>query len=212
MTVTYEDIQKANETIRTMPIKRWDKKNNREIVKDYAEVNQRIKAFRMVYPTGKIITQMVSNDNGVCIFRAEVYKEDPDELPIATGTAYEKENSSLINSTSYIENCETSAVGRALGMAGFGIDTSIASYEEVTTAMANQNPTESPNPGDSGRVSDNGVELITEKQKRYLSKYYKGETLEKLLNTNGIKELGELPKDKASELVSKIMEKERNNK
>ena len=42
------------------------------------------------------------------------------------------------NKTSYIENCETSAVGRALGMCGFGIDTSIASAEEVQNAMANQ--------------------------------------------------------------------------
>ena len=50
----------------------------------------------------------------------------------------EKESTSYINKTSYIENCETSAVGRALGMAGFGIDTSVASYEEVSNAIAQQ--------------------------------------------------------------------------
>ena len=44
----------------------------------------------------------------------------------------------MINKTSYIENCETSAVGRALGMCGIGIDTSIASYDEVATAIAQQ--------------------------------------------------------------------------
>ena len=50
-----------------------------------------------------------------------------------------KENSSFINKTSYIENCETSAVGRALGMAGIGIDTAVASAEEVQNAINNQN-------------------------------------------------------------------------
>lgn len=123
--ITYLDIAKANESIKTTDIKG----------KDYAEVNQRIKAFRMVYPTGTIETELVSNENGVCIFRANIY--DDDKL-LATGTAYEKENSTFINKTSYIENCETSAVGRALGMAGFGIDTSVASAEEVQNAINNQ--------------------------------------------------------------------------
>ena len=123
--VSYLDIALANETIKTTDIKG----------RDYAEVNQRIKAFRMVYPTGTIETEMVSNENGVAIFRADVY--DGDRL-LATGTAYEKENSSFINKTSYIENCETSAVGRALGMAGFGIDVSVASAEEVQNAINNQ--------------------------------------------------------------------------
>lgn len=129
--LTYEDIKKANDAIITTDIKG----------KDYAEVNQRIKAFRMVYPDGAIETELISNENGVCIFKAIVsYRDENEHLCVlGTGTAYEKENSSFINRTSYIENCETSAVGRALGMAGFGIDTSVASYEEVQNAIANQN-------------------------------------------------------------------------
>lgn len=123
--VTFEDIKKANEAIFTTDIKG----------KDYAEVNQRIKAFRMVYPHGFIETEMISNENGVCIFRAKV--GDGDTI-LGVGTAYEKEGSSFINKTSYIENCETSAVGRALGMAGFGIDTSVASFEEVSNAIQQQ--------------------------------------------------------------------------
>ena len=124
--ITFEDITKANETINTTNIKG----------KEYAEVNQRIKAFRMCYPSGIIETEMVSNENGICIFKAIV--KDGEGKTLATGTAYEKEGSSFINKTSYIENCETSAIGRALGIAGFGIDTSIASAEEVQNAMANQ--------------------------------------------------------------------------
>lgn len=126
----YLDLAIANETIKTTNIKG----------KDYAEVNQRIKAFRMVYPEGIIATEMLSNENGVCVFRAKVFTEKWNLL--ATGTAYEKEDSSFINQTSYIENCETSAVGRALGMAGFGIDVSVASAEEVQNAINNQKITQ----------------------------------------------------------------------
>lgn len=136
--ITYDQIKAANGEIKTTPIKG----------KDYADVPERIKAFRKVYPTGAIETEMISNENGVCVFRAAVkapYLIDDEKgdfiikyTVLGTGTAYEKENSSFINKTSYIENCETSAVGRALGMAGFGIDTSVASYEEVQNAIANQ--------------------------------------------------------------------------
>lgn len=126
----YLDLAIANEQIKTTDIKG----------KDYAEVNQRIKAFRMVYPQGTIQTQMTSNENGVCIFQARIYDEDNKLL--GTGTAYEKENSSFINKTSYIENCETSAVGRALGMCGFGIDVSVASAEEMQNAINNQTVTQ----------------------------------------------------------------------
>lgn len=123
---SWDQLVKANAIIRTTPVKG----------KDYAEVNQRIKAFRSVCPGGAIITEMLSNENGVCVFRATVYDEDKNI--IGTGTAYENESSSFINKTSYIENCETSAVGRALGMCGFGIDVSIASAEEVANAIHNQ--------------------------------------------------------------------------
>jgi len=136
----YLDLAIANETIKTTDIKG----------KDYAEVNQRIKAFRMVYPTGTIETEMISNENGICIFKAKVGftstifddgKIRTEYTLLGTGTAYEKEDSSFINKTSYIENCETSAVGRALGMCGFGIDVSVASAEEVQNAIQNQEPT-----------------------------------------------------------------------
>ena len=122
----YLDLAIANEQINPVDIKG----------KSYSEVNQRIKAFRMIYPEGKIETNMISNENGVCIFKAYIY--DNKGHMLGTGTAYEKEDSSFINQTSYIENCETSAVGRALGMCGFGIDTSVASAEEVANAIQNQ--------------------------------------------------------------------------
>lgn len=127
---TFEDLQRANEQIRTIGIKG----------KEYAEVNQRIKAFRMVYPMGTIRTKMLHVGDGMCIIKAYVYAEKG--VLLGTGHAYEKEESSFINKTSYIENCETSAIGRALGMCGFGIDTSVCSADELGNALIQQEANE----------------------------------------------------------------------
>ena len=134
--IKFEDIQKANETIKTMAITRWDKKKNVEVSKDYAEVNQRIKAFRMCFPNGTIVTDIVDHNDGIVLMKAVI--KDEDGKVLATGYAQEDKKSSVINNTSYIENAETSAIGRALGICGFGIDTSVASYEEVKNAQAIQ--------------------------------------------------------------------------
>lgn len=129
MNITYDQLAVANSIINTTKVQN----------KDYAEVNQRIKAFRFLYPQGFITTNVESIQDGVCVMTAQVgYYEDGKPVVLGTGTAYEKENSSFINKTSYIENCETSAVGRALGMAGIGIDISVASAEEVQNAILNQ--------------------------------------------------------------------------
>ena len=126
----WQSLVKANAAIRTTNIKG----------KEYAEVNQRVKAFRTLYPEGFITTEILCREGGLCIIKATVgYYADGKSVILATGTAYEKEGSSQINRTSYIENCETSAVGRALGMAGFGIDTSIASADEMNNALLQQN-------------------------------------------------------------------------
>ena len=129
-------IREANKAIQTTTISRTDKQTGATISKEYAQVNERVKAFRMVHPLGTIQTKIISLENGVVTMQTEILDEDGRLL--ATGYAQEKESSSFINKTSFIENCETSAVGRALGMCGFGIDTSICSLEELQNAMNNQ--------------------------------------------------------------------------
>ena len=127
--MTFEDIVKANEGLQTMNIKG----------KEYVQVNQRVKAFKKLYPEGFIVTDIVSLEDGIVTMRAFCgFYEDGEEHILGTGTAQEKETSSYINKTSYIENCETSAVGRALGNAGLGIDVAIASAEEMTNAVNQQ--------------------------------------------------------------------------
>ena len=104
--------------------------------KEYVMVNDRILAFKKLYPSWAIVTELVKLSDGMCVIKATILNEDGEEM--ATGHAYEKEGSSFINKTSYIENCETSAVGRALGLLGIGIETSIASAEEVANAIKQQ--------------------------------------------------------------------------
>ena len=103
--------------------------------KEYITVNERIKEFRKLHPNGQILNQVLANADGQVMFQCKIIV---DGVLVATAHAYEKEGSSFINKTSYIENCETSAVGRALGIFGIGIDTSIASAEEVGNAVKQQ--------------------------------------------------------------------------
>lgn len=103
--------------------------------KEYITVNERVKEFRKLHPQGQILTSILANADSQVMFKAEVVIEG---VTVATGHAYEKEGSSFINKTSYIENCETSAIGRALGMYGIGIDTSLASADEVKNAVKQQ--------------------------------------------------------------------------
>ena len=115
----YEDIAKVNEEIKKIDIRG----------KQYAEVAQRVTAFRKLEPNGEIRTQMLSFEDGVCVFRATIF--DGEGKILASGHAYEKEANGSINKTSCIENCETSAVGRALAFCGFGSSDNIASAEEM---------------------------------------------------------------------------------
>ena len=106
--------------------------------KQYVEVNERIKFFRQEdeYKNWTISTEFTALDSEMCVCKCVI--ADPSQRVVATGHAHEERSSSHINKTSYVENCETSAIGRALAMMGIGIDTSIASANEVQDAIAKQ--------------------------------------------------------------------------
>lgn len=109
--------------------------------KEYVQVHERVRAFREVFPKYRLISEIISvgedgNGGGIVTMKASVLDENGNVL--ATGHAQEKEASSNVNRTSYIENCETSAFGRALGNLGIGIDTSFATADEVESAIEQQ--------------------------------------------------------------------------
>lgn len=103
--------------------------------KEYADVAQRIIAFWDVFPEGAFKTEWLVLNEDWCVCMMHVYNMG---VEIATGTASEVKAASAINKTSYIENCETSALGRALGFLGIGTDGAVASAQEVLWAMQQQ--------------------------------------------------------------------------
>lgn len=127
--ITKQILQEVNEKLKTIPIKG----------KNYATVNERLKAWKDIDPECSIKTEWLVLDftQGVACCRVSIYDSNGQHL--ADGTAYEREQSSYINKTSFIENCETSAVGRALGFVGIGIDESICSANELENALESQN-------------------------------------------------------------------------
>ena len=124
----YEQLRNINDSLEKSKVDIKGKK--------YSLVNDRVKAFRQLIPEGAITTEILSMEAGVVVIKATITDETGKVL--AVGHSYEKESNGMINKTSYIENCETSAIGRALGFLGIGIDQSIASAEDVATAIANQ--------------------------------------------------------------------------
>lgn len=104
--------------------------------KPYITVNERIKEFVRLHPDWSVITAIEKISENAVIFKASVIDEKG--AVKSTGHAMEKADSSFINKTSHIENCETSAIGRALGLIGIGIDASFASADEVQNAISNQ--------------------------------------------------------------------------
>ena len=128
--ITYDQIKAASDGILTTNIKG----------KEYAAVNGRINAFRRLYPQGFITTEIVSLQDGMVVVKATCgyYDDNGQPIILASDHAYEKEGSSQINRTSFIENGCTSAIGRALGAAGLGISTAVASAEEMMNAIKQQ--------------------------------------------------------------------------
>lgn len=89
---------------------------------DYTEVKDRIPLFLADHPDGRIVTELVHLDfassPAVCVVKASLYRDHEASEPMATGLAYERE-AGMINKTSFIENCETSAIGRACANADY---------------------------------------------------------------------------------------------
>ena len=80
----------------------------------YATVEERLALYWAAHPEGRIATTLVRIDDHACLFRAEIYAHGADPVPVAVGHAYEEKTDRGVNATSHVENCETSAIGRAL--------------------------------------------------------------------------------------------------
>jgi len=98
---------------------------------DYAEVAERLPLFWKDCPRGRIITEIVVDDGTRIVMKASLYADIDDAVPTTTGYAEEVRGSSMVNKTSALENCETSAVGRSLSNYQFQGAKKRASLEEM---------------------------------------------------------------------------------
>ena len=104
--------------------------------KEYVPVSERIRYFNENYPQGSISTQLVSDvESDNIVIKAVIYP-DTEHKRFFTGYSQATKGDGYINKTSALENAETSAVGRALGMMGIGVLDSIASADEMKKATA----------------------------------------------------------------------------
>ena len=125
----------------------------------YIPVHARITEFYERYPDGRIVTEIIrlNEDSGFVCIKASAYRIRDDAEPSSTGHAFEIRGQGYVNTTSFIESGETSAVGRALANLGFKIDNGIASREEMQKVERMTN-TEKPHgdPSHNGYTRNNG--------------------------------------------------------
>ena len=137
--------------------------------KEYKTVAKRVQEFResVIYKEWSIMTEIVKIDDDQCVMKAIIIS--PENKVIATGHGCEFKTSSQINKTSYVENCETSAIGRALACLGLG-GTEFASANEVQNAIHQQNtPTPNPNPKPCViKATDGAGETLSEDDKQFI--------------------------------------------
>jgi hypothetical protein len=113
-------------------------------LEDYDPVEKRLgvklnaKSFWEDYPEGRIETRLISHTATQYIVWAAIYRDSADSQPWATGLAEETVQARGVNSTSALENCETSAIGRSLANAGYATKGKRASREEMAKVKAKE--------------------------------------------------------------------------
>jgi hypothetical protein len=98
---------------------------------DYAEVAERLPLFWKDCARGRIITEIIVDDGTRIVIKAYLFADIADPVPTTTGFAEEIRGSSMVNKTSALENCETSAIGRALANYQYQGSKKRASLEEM---------------------------------------------------------------------------------
>jgi len=104
-------------------------------LQDYETVESRLEKWWKDYPDGRVATKLEQASDTRYIVSAELYKTEADAKPCATGLASESISDRGVNSTSALENCETSAIGRALANAGYAAKGKRASREEMNKVV-----------------------------------------------------------------------------
>jgi hypothetical protein len=98
---------------------------------NYETVESRLARFWESHPEGRVRTQMLNYTGDACVFYAELFAYRDDTNPVSTGWAEEIKTDRGVNATSFVENCETSAIGRACANYVFATQGKRPSREEM---------------------------------------------------------------------------------
>jgi hypothetical protein len=104
-------------------------------LQDYETVESRLEKWHDKFPDSRVETELIEASNTRFVVFAKLFKTEADAKPCATGLAFETITEKGVNSTSALENCETSAIGRALANAGFAAKGKRASREEMAKVV-----------------------------------------------------------------------------
>ena len=114
--------------------------------KEYVTVNERLKEFRNTHKDYSLTTEIIELGADYCTMKAVV--TDPNGIVRATGFAREVVAKSPINKYAFVENCETSAIGRALGNFGIGIDDAVCTADELIMKLSQEQGSTAPQRSD----------------------------------------------------------------
>ena len=174
---------------------------------NYETVEQRLVRWWAAYPNGRVYTCMMNYTGDACVFYCELYADKEDKVPVATGYAEEIKTDRGVNATSFVENAETSAIGRAIGNCLLGSNgTPRPSRNEMQKVERRGGA-----PQPSGQVHTSSGAFATPKQIGYIKKLAKDKGMDDLallemiqLNLNDDSAVLELLK---SHEASKIIER-----
>ena len=143
--------------------------------KEYILVKDRVLYFNENYPNGKIETELLSELNSeMVVMKATITPDVGNPIRIFTGFSQATWGDGYINKTAAMENCETSAVGRALGMMGIGVIDSIASADEYNKAQTQPIYTPKKTNNDPRSIVEAGIGKISDNEKaKFLAKVEK---------------------------------------
>ena len=114
---------------------------------DYETVEDRLIRFWADHPDGRIVTTMMNYDGDSCVFRTDIFYDHYSDLATASGYAHEVKSERGVNSTSFVENAETSSIGRGLANCGYSTHgkrpsrtemEKVARHEPTTTQSTNE--------------------------------------------------------------------------
>jgi hypothetical protein len=141
-------------------------------LQDYETVESRLEKWWKDYPDGRLTTKLEEATPTRYIVSAQLFKTEADPQPCATGLASENVTDRGVNSTSALENAETSAIGRALANAGYATKGKRASREEMNK-VASYSP-----PGTRARAVENVLRASFAEDKKEPTVWSVGDAVE----------------------------------